>query len=179
MDGGLPAGLGLGGEALDVAALLLTRLLREQADEGKLALSEGGETGLDLLDAGEVEDALRAGTNLAGGLRAAQEEDGHHGDVAVIQLEMLGEVVAVFLDAVAGAENDGDEFFLAKVIDAVLDGALVVGGDGVAIGGLIAGEDEAIEGEGVILGGGALLLEEAAEDAGFDGGEIEGHGSGL
>ncbi len=48
-------------------------------------------------------------------------------------------------------------------------GRLIVGGDGLAVGGLVAGGDEAIEGERVVLGHRALLFEEAAEDAGFDG----------
>ena len=163
--------LGLGGEELDVTTLFLAGLLGEELDEGGIAAGEGIEGGLEVLDGGEVEKALGAGTQLAAGLGAAQEEDAEDGDVAGVEVEVIEEVVPVFLDAVTGAEDDGDEFFLTQGGDACLDGGIVVGSDGVAVGGLVAGGDQSVEGEGVVLGGGALFFEETAEDAGFGLGE--------
>ncbi len=76
------------------------------------------ETGLELLDGGEVEEALGAGAEFPGGLGAAQKEDADDGDVAAVELEVLGQIVPVFLDPGAGAEDDGNELLVAEAADA-------------------------------------------------------------
>jgi hypothetical protein len=47
--------------------------------------------------------------------------------------------------------------------------------DRLAIAFLIAGVDERVEGERVVLGGGSFFFEEGAEDAGFDEAEMDWH----
>ena len=44
--------------------------------------------------------------------------------------------------------------------------------DGVAAGALVAGVDESVEREGIVLGGGDLFFDEGAEDAELDGVEL-------
>src|SRR5271166_6219577 len=96
---GLPAALRLGGEKLDVAALLLAGLLGQELHERGIAAHEALQAGLQLLDGCEMKDTLGAGAQLPGGLRSAQEENAEDGDVAAIELEELGQIVPVLLDA--------------------------------------------------------------------------------
>ena len=54
------------------------------------------------------------------------------------------------------------------------DGVFVEIHDGFAVGFLVAGVEEGVEGERIVFGSGDFFFDEGAEDAGFDFGEDHG-----
>jgi hypothetical protein len=80
--------------------------------------------------------------------------------------------VAVFFYAVAGSADAHREPFVAEEGQSLLDYFFGVVDDGVAVGFLVAGVDQGVDGERVVFGGGDFFFEERSEDADFGG--VEG-----
>ncbi len=72
------------GEKVDVAGFLGAGLARKHFDEWRLALHEEIEGGVDGSEIVELVEAVGAGAQLAGGLRAAEKEDAEDGDFVAI-----------------------------------------------------------------------------------------------
>ena len=115
----------------------------------------------------EVVHTLGASAEFAGRLRAAEEEDAKNGDFVAVEIESFVEAMLVFGDAAVAAGGAGEEL-LAERAEGVADGVFIEGEDGFAIGFLVAGVEEGVEGERVVFRSGDFFFDEGAEDAGFD-----------
>ena len=76
----------------------------------------------------------------------------------------------VLRDARSGTHDHDRKFLLAQTVQSGFDGPRVVGGNGIAIGGLIAGRNQTIERQGIIFRSDPLLFEQTAEDSRLNGG---------
>ena len=147
-----------------------------------LALHQEGQGGLTLGEAFEGsggggvvvegEHALGAGAEFGGGLRAAQEQEAEERGLVAAKVEHVADAVLVLGGTAVGACLDEAEAF--EVEECGADVGLGEFHHRLAAGLLVAGIDEGIEGEGIVLGRVDLFFDEAAEDAGFDGGEVHG-----
>jgi hypothetical protein len=161
--------VGVGGDAAAVAG-------GEADDEWAFGvILQGVEFGLDAGEIGEGVHAFRALAEFAGGLVTAKEEGAKEGDRGGGEVVDFGvQVVFEFGNAGAGlAELEGPLGF-AQAFEGAGDGGFVEVGDGFAIGGLVAGSDEGVEGERIGVRDEDFFFEEAAEDAGLFEGE-RGH----
>jgi hypothetical protein len=69
----------------------------------------------------------------------------------------------------------GDELVVFEAVQGLADFVLVELHDGLAVVLLIAGVDQRVEGERVVLGRGRFFFDECAEDTSFHGVEDDGH----
>ena len=121
---------------------------------------------LDLLAVGERVQPLRAGAQLAGRLRPAQEQHRHESPLVGLERQRLVEGLVVLQRARSPVgPDDPDQAALLQPAQGLLEGLVVVVGDRVAAAGLVAGAAERVEGQRVRRGDGPLLLQQAAEDA--------------
>ena len=128
---------------------------------------EGGEDGVDAVEGVE---AVGTAAELAGGLRAAEDEEAEEGDLVAAEVEDGAEAVLVLGNA--GVADRGDDVEVFEGVEGLANLVLGEIEDGIAAGALVAGADKRVERERIVLGGGDLLLDERAEDAELDG--IEG-----
>jgi hypothetical protein len=162
------------GEEMGVAGFFGAGLAREDGDERGLALHQQIEGGVDGAEVVELVEALAAGAELAGSLRAAEQEDAEEGDFVAMEIEGFLEAMLELGDAGVGGGGTG-EAVLVQGVEGVADGVLVEVGDGVAIGFLVAGVEDGVEGERVVVRSGDFFFDEGAEDTGFGGGEVDVH----
>jgi hypothetical protein len=99
MIGGGFVGFDVAGQEVGVTSFLGARLAREAFGEGRLALHEVVEAGLDSAKIVEVVHALGAGAEFARGLRASEEQDAENGDFVAVEVEGFLEAVLVLGDA--------------------------------------------------------------------------------
>jgi len=159
-----------------VAGFLGAGLARENSGERRFALGKTVERGDNVFKGFEVVHALGAAAEFAGSLWAAEKEDADDGDFTAIEVEdLLQAVLELGHAAVGAAGGSGHAFFLERG-EGIADGLFVEGHDGIPIVFLIAGVDQGVEGKRVVVGSGNVLLDEGAENAGFDFGENVGHG---
>ena len=114
---------------------------------------------------------IRALTDFAGALGSAQQQDGQDGALAGLHAEHVLETVFEFRGA--AAEGLFDEVFLresAKGFRNFFTGEM---GDGVAAGGLVAGDEKGVVGERVAAGSEDFLFQQATENTGFLKGELD------
>lgn len=140
----------------------------------------GGQAVQGGLDGGEViegEEAVGAGAEFAWSLRAAEEEEAEQGGLIAAEVEDGAGTVLVLGDACV--VHGGDERESFEHVEGGADVAFGEVEDGIAAGALVAGVDEGVEREGVLLGRGDLLLDEGAEDAEADGIERIAEGGGV
>src|SRR5208282_3961299 len=105
------------------------------------------------------------------GLRAAEKKHADDGDFAAIEVEdFLQAVFELSATAVGSAGGTRQALFL-QAREGVANCGLVEGHDRVAIIFLVAGVDQCVEREGVVIGRGDVFFDKGAEDSGFDGGE--------
>jgi hypothetical protein len=126
------------------------------------------------LDGGEVVEGVEAvGTaaEFAGGLGAAEHEQAENGGLIAAKVEDGADAVLVLGDAAVADGSDEGEVF--EGVERLADLIFSEFEDGVAAGFLIAGVDESIEREGIVLGSGNLLFDEGAENSELGG--VERH----
>ena len=128
---------------------------------------EGGDDGGEVV---EGEEAVGAAAEFAGGLGAAEEEEAEEGGLVAAEVEDGAGAVLVLGDACV-AIGCGEAEIL-KDVEGLADVFLFEIEDGIAAGALVAGVDERVEGEGIVLGRGDLFFDERAEDAELDGGGL-------
>ena len=119
--------------------------------------------------------ALGALLELARGLRAAEHEHAQHRELVLGQTERLVEQVAVLGRAAARSAGQARPAPPREAVQRVADDRLVVLDDRIAVGRLVARQAQGVEAQGIGLGRGALLLEQAAEDADLGRAEVHGH----
>jgi hypothetical protein len=161
-------GRGFAGEELHVARFFCAGLAREYGGERRLALAEAVERGDDVVEGFEAVHAFGTAAEFAGSLRAAEEKHAENGDLAAIEVENFLEAVLVFGDAAVGTAGWTGETFFLKRGERVTDGIFIEGRHGIAIIFLIAGVDQSVQREGIVIGRGNVFFDERAENADFD-----------
>ncbi len=153
---------------MGVADVFFAGLAGELDDEGSGAGRELGEFFAHGIEVGDGTHAFAASAEFAGGLGASEEEFGEDGDLRRGQGVVVVEAVLVFGDAGSELGDEQSEVFVAEGFEAGGDGFVVELEHGGAVALLVAGVDEAVEGERVEVWRGGFLFDEAAEDTGFD-----------
>jgi hypothetical protein len=163
-------------EQVRVADFFGAGLARQGRDQRRFTLHEAVEGGKHVIELGEAIDAFGAAPEFTGSLRTAEEQDAEDGGFTAGEVKDFLEAMLVLGDAAVRAAGDRGQVLIFETMQGqayVLFGELH---DGIAIALLVAGIDESVEGERVILGSGGFFLSQGAEDAGFDGIEKDGHG---
>ena len=160
-----------------VAGFFGAGLPREDCREGRVAVCKAIESGDYVVEGFEVVHAVGAAAEFAGSLRSAEQQDTDDGDFAAIEIEDFLQAVFEFCDAAVGAAGGTGHAFFLQASESVADCGFVEGHHRVAVVFLIAGVDQGVERERVVVGRGDVFFDQGAEDAGFEFGEDEGHGS--
>lgn len=160
------------GEQVHPAGLARAGLALHQEGQGVFALGEAFEGGGGGGVVVEGEHALGAGTELGGGLRAAQEQQAEERGLVAAQVQYIADAVLILGGAAVGACLDEAEAF--EIEERGADVGFGEFHHRLAAGLLVAGVDGGVEREGIVLGCVDLFFDEAAENAGFDGGEVHG-----
>jgi hypothetical protein len=92
-------GVYITGQEVGVAGFFGAGLAGENRGEGRLALHEMMQAGLDGAKIVKVVHALGAGTELAWSLRTSKEQDAKDGDLVAVEIKGLLEAVLIFGDA--------------------------------------------------------------------------------
>lgn len=130
---------------------------RDAFDEGTVGVVN--EACEDFFDFGKVlegVEAVGALLELAGGLGAPEKENGENGAFGIGEVKDVGEFVLIF--GGTSTEDFGDEVVFGEEADGFGDIVSGVVGDRVAGGALVAGCEEAVEGEGVEVRGGGFFF---------------------
>ncbi len=154
-----------------VAGFFRSGLAGENAGQRRFALGEAVESGDNVVEGFEVIHAVGAAAEFAGSLRAAEEEHADDGDFAAVEVEDFLQAVFVFGDAAVGAAGWAGQALFLQGGEGVADGRFVESHHRVAIIFLVAGVDQSVERERVVVGRGDVFFDQRAEDAGFDFGE--------
>ena len=121
---------------------------------------------LDVVEAIELRHAVRAEPELAHGLGPAKEEHGQERTLPAVERQCLVDHVPIAHGGPAmGGEDETNETLLLQLVEDRQHGVLVVVGHRLPVGCLVAGGDEGVQGEGVLLGSGELLFQERADHA--------------
>ena len=159
---------------MSVACFFRSGLAGEQFHERRLTVHQEIEGGMDGVQVVERVHALGARSEFAWRLGATEEQDADQGGLVAMEIEDVGEAMLVFCDAAVGGGGAGEALF-AEGVEGAADGVFVEIHHRLAIGFLVGGVLEGVEGERVIVGRGDFFFDEAAEDAGFGGREVESH----
>jgi hypothetical protein len=124
---------------------------------------------------GEGVHAAGAVAEFGDGLRSAEQKHGKDRQFTAREVEEFAHPVAVLLDAAARFSDEGGEAQFAERFQGGTDVGILVGGDGVAVGFLVAGVGQGVQRERVIVGRGEVFFDERAEYSGFDGVKNEVH----
>jgi hypothetical protein len=143
-----------------VAGLLGAGLAGQHGDERRSALAKLLQPGEDVGDFSEGVEALSAAAELAWSLRAAEEENTDEGRFSAREVVRFSQPVLVLGNAAIGATGAAGEAHVFKAAQSEVNFFLVEVGDWLAIGALVAGVDQGIEREGIVVGGGGFLFEE-------------------
>ena len=158
----------------------LAGLAVQAHDQRLVTVGEQPQRLVHVLYTGKVGQARAAGVDLPGGLRAAQHQHRQRRQLAARQVEGAVEQVPHLGDAVPGAGRGAGETAAHQPLNGSVDVAGVVGRDGVARRLLIAGGDQAVHRQRIVIGRRESLLGQGARHADFD--RIEsrsGHGQGT
>src|SRR5580693_6829711 len=119
-------------------------------------------------------EALGPCPELAGGLRAAEEQNADQGDLVAVKVKDVGEAMLEFGDAAIGS-GGSCEALVRERVESAADGLFVEFHDGIAVGFLVGGVLEGVQRQRVVVRGGDFFFDEAAEDASLDGRQVEVH----
>ncbi len=168
-------------EEVSVAGLLGAGLAGQDGDERRRALGKLLKTSEDVGDFAKGVKTLSAAAQFSRGLRAAEEENADEGEFSAGEVVGLAEPVLILRDAAVGAASATGKTDVFKAAQGEVNFFFVEIHDGLAVRALVAGVDQGIEREGVVVGGGGFFFEEGAKDAGIRGGEkddvIDSHAS--
>ena len=156
---------------MGVAGFLGAGLAGENSGQGRLALGQAIERGDYVVERFEVVHAVGAAAKFSGSLRATEEEHADDGDFAAVEIESFLQAVFEFSDAAVGTAGRASEAFFLQRGEGVANRGFVQRHHWVAIVFLVAGVDQGVEGERVIVGRGDVFFDQGAEDASFDFGE--------
>jgi hypothetical protein len=158
--------MGIGGDATSMAG-------GQADDEGAFGVVlQSVELGLDAGQIREGVEPLAALAEFTCCLMTAQEKGAEKGDRGWREVVDFGvKVVPVFRDAGASLTELKGPLGFSKSVKCADDGCFVEMGDRVAIGGLVAGGDESVEGQRVGVWDENFFFEEATQDTGLFKGE--------
>ncbi len=108
-----------------VASFFGARLARENFHERWLALHQVLQARLHGAQIVKRMHALGARAEFAGGLRAAQEQDGEDGDLVTIKVEGFLEAMLVLSDAAVRGTDGTDEGLAVERMQGLADGGFV------------------------------------------------------
>lgn len=125
---------------------------------------QGGDYGTKIVKGIE---AVGSAAEFAWGLRAAQKEETE--DCGLIAAEIEDGADAVLVFGYAAVADGGDQGLIFKGMEGLANLFLGEIEDGVAAGALIAGVDQGVERERIVLRRGDLFLDKRAQNAKLDG----------
>src|SRR4029453_5832903 len=102
------------------------------------------------------------------GLRSAEQQNTEQRHFAWAQLEMVEQFGAELGDPRACGSYHHGQILLSPPLKAVLDGLDIVGGDRIAVGGLIARCNQAVQRERIIFRRDPLLFQKASQESRFN-----------
>ena len=126
-------------------------------------LGKHAEHPLDVVQRRDRGHALGPGLKLAGRLRAAEQEHGEDRELLAAEAKCLLGQVAVLDGTAAVPACQPGQAIQAQALRRLADGGLVVGGDRIAIGRLVARKPQTVQGQRVLIGRGPALLDETPE----------------
>ena len=142
------------------------------------ALAQHGQHPLYVVQRRERRHPLGPRLELARRLRAAEQEHGENRQLLAIEIERLLGQVPVLDGAAAVAAGQPGQPVQAQPLRCLPDRRLVIGGDRVAVGRLIARQPQTIERQRILIRGRPALLDQAPEHPLFGRGELgDVHGS--
>src|SRR5207248_1566546 len=167
-------------EPVVVACMVPSGFARQAHHERAiLAGPQALECAFNLRDVGERGHAARASAQLTGSLRAAQQQLAHERELLRGELEcsVLGvaETVLVFRNPTAEARLLDHEVLSGKLVQGVLNRALVHLHDRIAIALLVARIHQSVERQGVLVRCRDVLLDEAADNARLECRQLDVH----
>src|ERR671925_113943 len=135
----------------------------------ELAVDQGTERPLHVLERAEPVQALAALLQLAERLRPAEHQRRQERELGIREVERLVEEVPVLDRPASGTAREPHPALPGESLERRPDRRLVVLDDRVAVRGLVASEPQRVQRERVDIGRRPLLLDQAAEDADLDG----------
>ena len=123
---------------------------------------------MNIVEAAKAMQPLRPLLELTWRLGAAEHQDAEHGDLVGREADLRVEQLAVLRGPAPGAARQPGPPPSREALERVVDLALVVEDDRIAVRRLIAREPESVERERVLVGRRSLLLEQAPQHAQLD-----------
>jgi hypothetical protein len=120
-----------------------------------------------------VVQALGASAQFAGSLRAAQQQHADKRRLRAVEVEDLAQPMLVLVDAAVGGTRAASQMQIFQAMQRLAHLLLIEGHHRLAVGALIAGVDERVEREGIVLRRGHFFFNECAQDAGLRRGKNE------
>jgi len=151
-----------------VACFFGAGLAGKNFDERRFALHQVLQAGLHGAEIVEGMHTLAARAEFAGGLRAAQEQDAEDGNFVAVEVKGFLEAMLVLGDAAVRGADGTDERLTVEGMQRVADGGFLEIHDRFTVRFLVAGIEESVQGERVVLGSVGLLFDEGTENAAFD-----------
>ena len=164
----------IAGEKVRIAGFFRPGLPCQQLHQRRLPIHQQVEGGVDGVQVIEGIQALGAGSQFAGSLRAAEEQNADQGDFVAVEVEDIGQAMLEFGDATVGGGRTGEPL-VGKRMEGAADCFFVELHHRLAIGFLIGRILKGIQGQRIVVGRGDFFFDEATEDAGFDGRKVEVH----
>ncbi len=155
-------------EKLQVARFFGAGLAREYGDQRRVSLAEAVESGDYVVEGFEAIHAFGAAAELSRSLSTAEEKHAEDGDLAAIEVENFLQAVFVFGYTAIGAAGGTSETFFLQRGERVTDGIFIEDHHGVTIVFLIAGIDQGVQREGIVIGSGNVFFDQRSENAHFD-----------
>jgi DNA-binding response OmpR family regulator len=154
-----------------VARLFGTGLAGQHFGQGRIALYQALQRGLRVAQVFKAVKALGAPAELARSLSAAQQQHAYYGGLGAGEVENFLRAMLEFGDAAVGAASRPGKAFLLKRVECAADNALVQSDHWIAIVLLVAGIDEGVQRQRIVVRSGDVLFDERSQDASFDGGQ--------
>ncbi len=145
-------------------------------DQGWVALHQMLQAGLHCVEVVESMHAVRAASEFTGSLRASQKQEAKDGRFVAVEIEGFLQTVLVFCHPAVRRTNGSDERLCLQGAQRIADGRLIQIHDRVAIRLLVAGIDQRVQGQWIILWGSNFLLDERPQDSAFHFTQDDVHG---
>ena len=156
---------------MHVAGLFCARLARKNSGQGRFALGQTIQRGNDIVESLKMIHAVRAAAEFARSLRPAEQKNADDCDFAAIEVEDFLQAVFELGDAAVRAAGRACHAFFLQRTERLADGFFIEAHHRIAIIFLIAGVNQGVERERIVVGRGDVFFDQRAEDAGFDFGE--------
>ena len=117
----------------------------------------------------ETVHALATAAQFARGLRAAQQQHANKGGLAAREIEDFLQAMLILRHPAVGARRSlPREALVVKDVQGLADGVFVQMHDGIAVVFLVAGIDQRVQGQRIVVGSGDVLFDQRTENASLD-----------